>query len=213
VRRPGATITVLIAPALLHIHIHIHLHHRFHGPPFDYLGLAVGAAVSWIGLPGPGEPLLFAAAILAARHELDLATVIVVAWLAATGGGIVGWAIGRKAGRALVTVPGPLRTARIRAVQRGEELFERHPVVAILLTPAFVAGIHRVPSRVYQPINAVTAAIWAVGIGAGGYYLGPPVLDIFSDFGVGFTVIVIAAVIALVVAGVVRRRRAPRPGA
>jgi membrane protein DedA with SNARE-associated domain len=212
VRRPGAAIIVLIAPALLHIHIH--LHHRFHGPPFDYLGLAVGAAASWIGLPGPGEPLLFAAAVLAARHELDLATVIAVAWLAATGGGIVGWVIGRNAGRALVTGPGPLRAMRIRTVQRGEALFERHPVLAILLTPAFVAGIHRVPSRVYQPINAVTAAVWALGIGVGGYYLGPPVLDIFNDLGVVLTVVLVAAVIAIVVAEVVRRRRrAPSAGA
>ncbi len=69
-------------PALLHFHIH----HHFHGPPFDYATLAVAAAASWIGLPGPGEPILIAAGILAARHKLDIGSVLIVAFLAAAGG-------------------------------------------------------------------------------------------------------------------------------
>lgn len=202
-RRSGAAITFLLVPALLHIHIH----HHFHGPPVDYLGLAAAAAASWIGLPGPGEPVLFAAAVLCARHELDLATVLAVAWLSATAGGVVGWAVGLKAGRAIVTARGPLRGARVRTVQRGERLFERHPVIAILLTPAFVAGIHGVRSRIYQPINAVSAAVWAAAIGIGGYVIGPPILDVFGDIGTAFTVIVIAAVLVALVIELARRRR------
>jgi membrane protein DedA with SNARE-associated domain len=197
----------LLVPALLHIHIHIH--HHFHGSPFDYLGLAAASAASWIGLPGPGEPVLLAAAILAAKHKLDLVTVVAVAWLAATAGGITGWAIGLKAGRALVTAPGPLRSLRIKTVQRGEEIFDRHPVMAILITPSFVAGVHRVPSRVYQPINALSAAAWAVGIGVGGYLVGPPVLDVFTDVGALFSAIIIV-VIAAIVWLELRRRRKPR---
>ncbi len=51
-------------------------------------------------MPGPGEPVLIAAGVLASKHKLDLATVLVVAWVAATAGGILGWAVGLKAGRA-----------------------------------------------------------------------------------------------------------------
>lgn len=192
----------LLVPGLLHIH----LHHRFHGPPFDYVGLAAACAASWIGVPGPGEPLLLAAGILAARHELDLGTVVAVAWLAATAGGVAGWAVGLKAGRAVFTAPGPLRWLRLRTVERGEEIFDRHPVLAIVMTPSFVAGIHQVPSRVYQPINVISAAVWAVGIGVGGYLVGPPVLDVFSDLGVLFSV-VIAVVVAAIITLEVRRRR------
>jgi hypothetical protein len=76
------------APALLHIHLH--LHHGFHGPPFDYAGLAAAAAASWFGLPGPGEPVLIAAGILAARHQLDIGSVVVIAFAAAAVGGAVG---------------------------------------------------------------------------------------------------------------------------
>jgi membrane protein DedA with SNARE-associated domain len=200
----------LLGPALLHIHLHVHVHHHFHGSPLDYLGVAAASAASWIGVPGPGEPVLLAAGILAAKHKLDLATVVAVAWLSATGGGIAGWALGLKAGRPLFIAPGPLRWLRIRTVERGEQIFDRHPVIAILVTPSFVAGAHRVRSRVYQPINVISAAVWAVGIGVGGYLIGPPVLDIFSDAGTLFSVIV-AVVIAAIVGLEVRRRRHRSP--
>jgi membrane protein DedA with SNARE-associated domain len=194
----------LLVPALLNIH----LRHHFPGPPVDYVGLAAACAASWVGVPGPGEPLLLAAGILAARHRLDLTTVVVVAWLAATGGGIAGWAIGVKVGRAVFTAPGPLRWLRIRTVERGEAIFASHPVIAILLTPSFVAGIHRVRGRVYQPINAISAAIWAVGIGVGGYLVGPPVLDVFDDAGTLFSVIIVSVIAAIAGLEVARRRRA-----
>jgi membrane protein DedA with SNARE-associated domain len=200
----------LLGPALLHVHIHVDIHHHFHGSPLDYLGLAAASAASWIGLPGPGEPVLLAAGILAAKHKLDLATVVVVAWVSATGGGIAGWAIGLKAGRALFTAPGPLQWLRIKTVQRGEEIFDRHPVLAILMTPSFVAGVHRVPSRVYQPINVISALAWAAGIGVGGYLVGPPVLDVFSDAGALFSVI-IAVVVAAIVGLELRRRHHRSP--
>jgi len=206
--RRSATAGMALAPALLHIHLA--LHHHFHGPPIDYVGLAAGCAASWLGVPGPGEPLLLAAGVLAAKHQLDLGTVVVVAWAAATAGGFAGWAIGRKAGRAVVTAPGPLRWLRIRTVERGDEIFARHPVIAILLTPSFLAGINQSRSRVYQPINVISAAVWAVGIGVGGYLVGPPVLDVFQDLGTLFSVIIVAVVVAIVAAEVTRRRRGRR---
>jgi membrane protein DedA with SNARE-associated domain len=210
VRRSGTAIIALLVPALLHLHIHLHLHHRFHGPPFDYAGLALAAFASWVGLPGPGEPLLLAAAVLAAKHQLDLATVLGVAFLAAVAGGIVGWAIGLKAGRALATAPGPVRSMRIRIVERGEEIFERHPVIAILMTPAFVAGIHRVRPWVYQAINLASAAVWTLVIGVGGYYLGPPVLDAVGDLGTGVSIVVGLVVVGVIGIEVVRRFRGSR---
>src|SRR6185437_4709072 len=106
---------------------------RHGGTPADYLGLAAASAASWVGVPGPGESVLIAAGVLAAKHRLDLATVIVVAWAAATLGGIAGWLIGRHGGRTVMTVRGPLHHFRLGAVKRGDEVFTRYPVVAILL--------------------------------------------------------------------------------
>lgn len=187
--------------------LHIHLHHHFHGPAVDYVGLAAGAAASWVGVPGPGEPLLIAAGVLAARHRLDIGSVVFVAWAAATVGGIVGWWIGRAAGRGILTARGPLQAARIRAVERGEQVFDRRPVLAILLTPSWVAGINRARGTVFHPTNAASAALWAGGIGVGAYLIGPSVLDFVDDLGTILGVILVVAVLCLVVLEVRRRRR------
>jgi membrane protein DedA with SNARE-associated domain len=197
--------------ALLHDLLQLHLgavaRHRVEGPAVDYYGLAAAAAASWIGVPGPGEPVLIAAGVLAARHKLDLATVLLVAWAAATTGGIVGWVIGLKAGRGLLTAPGPLCGLRLRAVERGERIFERYAVIAILLTPSWIAGIHRVRSSVYQPTNAAAAAVWAGGIGVGSYFAGPAVIDVVNDFGVGTSVIVAVVILAVLGLELARRHR------
>jgi membrane protein DedA with SNARE-associated domain len=200
----------LSAPALLHIHIH--LHHRFQGSPFDYLGLAVASVASWLGLPGPGEPVLIASGILAARHKLDIGSVVLVAFLAAAGGGVVGWLIGRVAGRAVVTAPGPLLSARLWAVRRGDVVFERYTILAILIAPSWVAGINRVPAVTYNIVNLITAALWAAGLGLGAYLVGPPIIDVVGDLG-SITEAILAVVVILgAVEGLrrwlrVRRRR------
>ncbi len=108
-----------------------------------------------------------------------------MAWAAATVGGVVGWMIGLKAGRNFVTGRGPLRSLRVAAVARGERVFERYPVTAIIMSPSWVAGIHGVRPRVYQPVNALSAALWAGGIGLSAYLIGPAVLDFVSDLGAG----------------------------
>jgi membrane-associated protein len=198
---------VLLVPALFHVHFGLHVHHRVHGSVWDYLGLAAAAAASWVGVPGPGEPVLIGAGVWASRGRLDLATVLVVAWVSATVGGIIGWAVGRRAGRSILTARGPLHAARLRTVARGERIFERYAVVAVLLTPSWIAGIHRVRSRVYQPTNAVSAAVWAAGIGLGSYFAGSAVIDWVNDFGAGTSLILVALIIAGVCLELARRYR------
>ena len=181
----GFGVTPLVLAALrLHVHLPLHLSfHRFHGPPFDYAGLAAAAALSSIAGIGPGEPLLIAAAVLAAKHKLDLTEVLLVAWMSANAGGIIGWLIGLKAGRALITASGPFRKARLNALERAERVFQRRAVIAVILTPSWVAGIYRVRWPIFLPANALSAAIWALGIGVGGFLIGPPVADVFGDLG------------------------------
>jgi len=173
----------------------------------DYFALALGAFASWAGLPGPGEPLLIAAAIIAAKHKLDIKPVLLWAFVGAVTGGIVGWWVGLVAGRTVMTGPGPLRRLRLRAVERGEEVFKRLTVIAILLAPAWVAGIHRVGPVLYNVTNVISAAVWAVGIGLAAYYAGPPVLDILSDVGWVTAIGLVLLVLFGVGLEVARRRR------
>jgi membrane protein DedA with SNARE-associated domain len=187
------------------------LRHHFQGAPIDYFGVAAAAAASWVGVPGPGEPVLIAAGVFAARHRLDIGSVLVVAWAAAAAGGVAGWLVGKKAGRAVLTTRGPLHGTRRKALARGEEVFGRRPIAGILLTPSWVAGILGVGPRLYIPVNTAAAATWAVGIGLGAYFVGPSIVDVVGDIGW----ITGAGVVLLVLAGVAteisrRRRRASR---
>jgi membrane protein DedA with SNARE-associated domain len=186
-----------------------HLRHEIHGSPIDYLTLAAGCAASWVGLPGPGEPLLIAAGVLAAHHKLQIGTVIAVAFLSATAGAVAGWFIGLKAGRVVLSVRGPLWRHRLAVLRKGDEVFAQHPVLAIFLTPAPMAGIHRVRTEVYLLVTVLTAAGWAAGIALASYFVGPSVVDFVSDLGTA-TGIALGVLIALVVATEIRRRRRRR---
>jgi membrane protein DedA with SNARE-associated domain len=188
----------LFLPAILH-----------HVPTanIDYAALALGAFASWAGVPGPGEPLLIAAGIIAARHKIDIAPVLIWAWVGATLGGTFGWFVGRVAGRGVMTGPGPLRGLRLRAVERGEEVFRRLTVIAILLAPSWVAGIHRAGTAIFLITNALSAAVWAVGIGLGAYYVGPAVLDVLSDVGTATAIGLVLLVVVAVGLEFNRRRR------
>lgn len=184
--------------------------HRFHGPPIDYFGLAAAAAASWVGLPGPGETVLIAAGVLAARHKLAIGPVITVAFAAATVGGIAGWLIGMKAGRTALSARGPLWRQRCLALERGDEVFGRAPALAIFLTPSWVAGIHRVKPGLYMLVNGVSAAMWAVGIGLAAYFIGPSVVDFVGDLGTITEIGLVLLVVAAVALEIRRRRRRAR---
>ena len=191
---------------LFGLHLHMHLFHHV-GPAFDYVGIALASFASWVGVPGPGEALLLAAGVFAARHKLDITPVVVVAFLGDTAGGIVGWLAGLLAGRSVLTAPGPLRSIRLDAVERGEQTFKRVEVIAIVLTPPWVAGIFRSRAWLYNLVNAVSAAAWAVLIGVGGYYIGPPILDVVGDMGTVGLVLAIVVVLIGVGTAVIRRQR------
>jgi membrane protein DedA with SNARE-associated domain len=189
----------------------LHFFHHIHGAAVDYVGVGVASFASWAGLPGPGESVLIATGVLAARHHLDITPVILWATIGANLGGIAGWLLGMKAGRAVLTRPGPLYRVRRRAAARGDEVFHRLEVVAILLAPSWVAGIHRAQARLFLPINGLSALAWSVGFGLASYYAGPPVLEFASDFGAVGTIALVALIglaVGLEIYRRVRRHRA-----
>jgi membrane protein DedA with SNARE-associated domain len=190
--------------------LHLHIHHHIKGPPFDYAGLAAACAASWFGLPGPGEPVMIAAGVLAGQHKLDLASVLVVGFLGAAGGAVTGWLIGRAAGRRLLAAPGPLRRLRRKVLEHGDRIFERHPVLGILLAPAPMAGIHRVGPATFLGTTLSAAAVWSAGIGVGAYFAGPPIVEAVSDEGTVALIALIVLVLGSAGAEALRRRRRRR---
>src|SRR5436190_24388686 len=113
--------------------------------PAGYTALAVAAFASWAGLPGPGEAALIAGGAFAARHRLDIVQVELYAFAGAVAGGTVGWAVAWRVGADVAGRPGPLYRPRRRGLRAGERFYQRFGPPAVLLTPSWVAGIHRVP--------------------------------------------------------------------
>jgi undecaprenyl-diphosphatase len=185
----------------------IHLRHHVHGPRLDYVGLAVAAALSWLGLPGPGEAALIAAGIAASRGRLDLATALAAAAAGATAGGTAGWLIGRYGGRRVVLAGRWLRRQRERALERGNRFFERYGWFAVYFAPSWAAGINAMRARRFLPANAVCALLWAVLIGVGSYVVGPSASDLVADIGLVGSV---AVVLTVVTTTVLARRRMHR---
>ena len=83
-------------------------------------------AVESAGVPLPGETALLTAGVLAAHGHLSLPGVIATAAAAAIIGDNVGYVIGRKGVRRLLTRPGRLERRRARWLEQGDAFFARH---------------------------------------------------------------------------------------
>jgi membrane protein DedA with SNARE-associated domain len=197
-----------IIARVLAVHVHVHLHHHFHGPPGGYIGLAAAALASWAGFPGPGEAALVAAGVVAARGRLDVTEVVLIAWAAAAAGGMLGWALGLRGGRAVVATRRlPLHRLRMRTLAQGERFYERYGLLAVFFTPSWMAGIAEMRWTRFVPANAAAALVWAVTIGVGSYFAGPPIVDIVQGAGTVGLLVALGVLVGGAALEALRRRR------
>jgi membrane-associated protein len=158
-------------------------------PNLGYAALAALVGAESMGVPLPGETALLAAAVLASQGKLQIELVIAIAAVAAIVGDNLGYWIGRKGGRRLFELRGPLRRHRQAALVRGESFFERHGAKAVFLgrwiawlriTAAWLAGISQMRWPGFLLWNALGGAAWALSIGLLAYFVGPAVEDAFK---------------------------------
>jgi membrane protein DedA with SNARE-associated domain len=174
-------------------------------------------AIETMGIPVPGETALFTAAIVASRGNLSIEAVIAVAGAGAIVGDNIGFTIGRKLGRRLLTVPGPLHRHRMSVLTVGEPFFERHGPKAVFLgrwitglriTSAWLAGANRMAWPTFLFYNAAGGIAWATSVGLVGYYLGEAGEKAIRAIGLGAAVLVVVAGVAAYAVVKARRRRA-----
>ena len=174
-------------------------------------------AIETMGIPVPGETALITAAIVAGRGHLDIAVVIALAAAAAILGDNVGFTIGRRLGRRLLTAPGPLAGHRARVVEVGEPFFDRHGPKAVFLgrwvtglriTAAWMAGVTRMSWPTFLFWNALGGIAWATSIGLLAYFLGRSAERLIHIVGLAGLVAVVGGGAALWLALRIRRRRA-----
>jgi membrane protein DedA with SNARE-associated domain len=125
--------------------------------------------------------------------------VLVVGTAASAVGGVASYLVGLHGGRAAITAPGPLLQLRIRALDKGEELFSRYGAAGVLFGPMWLAGIHRMPWRSFLMWNAVAAVGWTVAAGLGGYLIGPAITDVLKNAAAAAAVAAAAVVAVLLV--------------
>jgi undecaprenyl-diphosphatase len=183
-----------------------------------YLVLFALVAAESTGAPVPGETALITAGVLARHGRFDIAVVIALAAVAAIAGDNLGYLIGRTGGRRLLERPGFLEHHRRQIIERGEPFFERHGPKAVFLgrwvaglriAAAWLAGINRMPWRVFMFWNALGGIAWATSVGLLAYALGPTAERLFKVVGL------VGVGVALVALGgyLLWRRSRSRPSA
>lgn len=171
------------------------------------------------GFPLPGETSLIAAGVLAShRGSVSIVAVIAVAASAAILGDNIGYVLGRRGGRWLLTRKGRWSQARARYLARGEAFFARHGAKAVFLArwlpglrvvAAWLAGTHRMPWPSFLVWNALGGLGWAVSVGTVAYLLGQAAGGIFRAFGFVGVALVLGVVAALTIRHLRHRRPPP----
>jgi undecaprenyl-diphosphatase len=188
-------------------------------PLLVYLALFALIAGESAGLPLPGETSLIAVGALAAHGgRLAIVVVIAVAAAAAIVGDNVGFVLGRRGGRWLLTREGRWASARSRYLEKGELFFERHGPKAVFLARwlpglrvvgAWLAGTHGMRWSTFLVWNALGGIAWAISIGTAAYLLGQAASGLISTFGIAGVALVVTVVAGVVSWHLVRRHRRP----
>jgi membrane-associated protein len=156
---------------------------RWVGPAFAAAGYVIvaGAVLAersvFIGLLVPGDVIIALGGIYAARGDLSLPVVILVATVAAISGESIGFWLGRRYGKALIRRL-PLVNRLERRLDTAEEYFLRHGGKTVALgryaTAAgafvpFAAGLSRMRYGRFLAFDVPAIAVWATGITLLGY--------------------------------------------
>jgi membrane protein DedA with SNARE-associated domain len=144
---------------------------------YGYAAVAVAVLAEGVGIPTPGQTLLMAGALEAARGQLNIAWLLFLVTAATIVGNSVGYAIGRWGGGAV------LKKLKVNAMrqQRFEDIFERRGGIVILVARfvdglrqfnGIVAGVMHMPWWTFTAYNTAGAVLWSCVWGLGTYYLG-----------------------------------------
>ncbi len=173
-----------------------------------YLALAGLVGGESMGIPLPGETALVAGGLLAHSGKLEIELVILTAAAAAIVGDNIGYLIGRKGGRKLLEMPGPLERHRRKVIEQGQPFFDKHGAKTVFfgrwfaglrIAAAWLAGINHMPWRTFLLWNALGAVVWATAVGLGAYFGGAAAKRVIEVTGIAGVIIIVVLVGGLVV--------------
>jgi membrane-associated protein len=141
-------------------------------------GLAFLETGAFVGLVAPGETAIVLGGVVAAQGEIDLVTVLLIAWIAAALGDIASFALGARLGRRFIHAHGPRVGMTAPRLERVERFYARHGAKAILVgrfvglvraVSPFLAGASGLRFRAFLPWSLLGTAVWASAFTLAGY--------------------------------------------
>ncbi|HEX2666783.1 MAG TPA: DedA family protein [Gammaproteobacteria bacterium] len=176
---------------------------------YGYPTLFLVVLLESFGIPGPGQALLIAAALLAAHGKLNIVAVLVTAVTATTLGGCIGYWIGTRGGRRLILRFG--RYVRIGEPEllKLERSFDRYGFWFVLTARFFevlrqiqgiVAGIVEMPFRRFFAANLLGGLLWSCTWGLGSWRLGRQIQsydDLTEKAGILFVAMLLLVLLVL----------------
>jgi membrane protein DedA with SNARE-associated domain len=142
------------------------------GGLWAYLLVFILVAIGWAGIPAIGGAVIAAAAVLASQGQLNFAGVLVASLIGTEAGGLAGYTIGIRWGRALMNHPGPWLGRRQRALSAGEVMYAKWGRLAVFFTPVLVSGIVRMKYSQFVVWNFVAGAVYVLSVGPAAYGAG-----------------------------------------
>jgi len=179
---------------------------------WTYLVIFALVMLGWAGIPGIGATVLGAATVAASQGHLDLATVLVVAIIAVEVGGMAGYSVGIRWGRALLSRPGPLLERRQRVLSAGEAMYVKWGRLAVFFTPCMVSGIARMKYSQFVVWNFLAGAVYVISVGFSVYGAGKIATGHHDPVSVSSLIVGVAVGVAAFLLGrrYYRRRKARR---
>lgn len=177
-----------------------------------YLAVFALMMLTFIGIPAVGPAVVGWAAVLASQGKLNIVAVLIVAALGAEAGGLIGYGIGHRWGRALVDHPGLWLERRRKAVAAAERAYAKWGRLAVFVTPTIVSGVLKMKYSQFVVWNFAVGSVYVLSVGPAAYGAGKVVANEQDGASLGALVagVAIAAGCAALAAHYYRRRRARR---
>jgi membrane protein DedA with SNARE-associated domain len=187
---------------------------------YGYWVVFLGVMLENAGLPVPGETVLLAAGFFAAEGHFRLGLLITIAAAGATLGDNIGYAVGRKVGRAALERYGRYVHLTPRHFKRLEWFFGRYGTKTVFIArfvtglrvfTALFAGAAHMRWQSFAFYNVAGALVWSLAVALAGFFFGSswPVLERWVG-GTGLAALLAITVAAL--AALALRRRGGSEG-
>jgi membrane protein DedA with SNARE-associated domain len=145
-----------------------------------YLATFLVVFTQSMGAPVPGLTFVLLAAALAGQGSVSLWTVAAAAVAGGALGGLAGYHLGLRGGRALLLRAGPRLGLSAKRRERAETYVERHGEKVLLFARylpvlcfagSVLAGAGRMPARKFAAYNLAGITLWATTHVVGAYVL------------------------------------------